>query len=87
MVELLHDNMEMERRQPSDAQGIDRQGRREVPDILNWITCFGMYASILCDNIHWHLVLFLCYYYIIILVVTHLGHQSSNLGWRVVLTE
>ena len=50
MAELLRDNMEMERRQPADAQGIGRQGRREVPDILSWITCFGMYASVLCDK-------------------------------------
>ena len=36
--------------QPSDAQSIGRQGGREVPDILSWITCFGMYASVLCDK-------------------------------------
>ena len=50
MAELLRDNMEMEHRQPSDAQGIGRQGRREMPDILSWITCFGMYVSVLCDK-------------------------------------
>lgn len=42
MAELLRDNMEMERCQPSDAQGIGRQGQWEVPDILSWTTFFGM---------------------------------------------
>ena len=56
MAELLRDNMELERRQPA-TEGqrnaiwpAGKANRREVPDILSWITCFGMYASVVCDK-------------------------------------
>ena len=52
MAELLRENMEMACRQaatstPSDTQ---KSSRREVPDILSWITCFGMYASVVAEK-------------------------------------
>ena len=52
MAELLRDNMEMGRQQaatstPSDTQ---KSSRREVPDILSRITCFGMYASVVAEK-------------------------------------
>lgn len=53
MAELLRDNMEWERRlSSSDSSGskIGRASRREVPDLLSWITCFGIYASVVCDK-------------------------------------
>jgi hypothetical protein len=51
MAELLHNNMEYESRQAtSDSSGSKggRASRREVPDLLSWITCFGIYASVIC---------------------------------------
>ena len=52
MAELLHDNMELQRRQSSDSgcQNQNKTNRREVPDLLSWITCFGTYASVVCDK-------------------------------------
>ena len=53
MAELLRDNMEYECRQAtSDSSGSrsGRANRREVPDLLSWITCFGVYASVVCDK-------------------------------------
>ena len=51
MAELLRDNMEAERRRAkesgsSSAVGQSSQNRREVPGILSWIQCFGMYACV-----------------------------------------
>ena len=51
MAELLRDNIEAERRRAkegssSSALGQSSQNRREVPDILSWIQCFGMYACV-----------------------------------------
>ena len=45
-------NMELQRRQSSDSgcQNQNKTNRREVPDLLSWITCFGTYASVVCDK-------------------------------------
>ena len=52
MAELLKDNTEAERhRTPQKRlQGgqISRSSRREVPDLLSWLQCFGTYACVLC---------------------------------------
>ena len=56
MAELLKDNIEAERRRClSEAEG--RQGhigqtlsRREVPDLMSWLQCFSMYASVICSK-------------------------------------
>ena len=53
MAELLRDNMEYERRQTTSDSSESKSGRasrREVPDLLSWITCFGIYASVICDK-------------------------------------
>ena len=56
MAELLRDNMELERRRDtrevsSNAFGLNQQpNRREVPDLLSWVQCFGMYAAVLSSN-------------------------------------
>ena len=56
MAELLRDNMELERRRDlrsaaSSALGlIPPTSRREVPDLLSWIQCFGMYAAVLSNS-------------------------------------
>lgn len=56
MADLLKDNLEAERRRLSVAGGVvasllaGKPPRREVPDLLSWITSFGMYASILSEK-------------------------------------
>lgn len=56
MAELLRDNMELERRRDtrevsSNAFGLNQQpNRREVPDLLSWVQCFGMYAAVLSSS-------------------------------------
>ena len=55
MGELLRDNMETERRHSKDdgASTSSRQpakSRREVPDILSWVQCFGIYTSIVVQT-------------------------------------
>ena len=49
MSELLRNNMELERRklEVSDSKN-NPASRREVPDLLSWITCFGTYSSVVC---------------------------------------
>ena len=49
MAELLRDNIEADRRRSKDggASGsATAHSRREVPDILSWIQCFGTYACV-----------------------------------------
>ena len=47
MAELLQDNMEVERYKAA-GEGESSQGRRrEVPDILSWLVCFSLYATVL----------------------------------------
>ena len=49
IAELLRDNIEAERRRTKDGGTggyTSSQSRREVPDILSWIQCFGTYACI-----------------------------------------
>ena len=56
MADLLKDNLEAERRRLSVAGGVmasllaGKPPRREVPDLLSWLTSFGMYASILTEK-------------------------------------
>ena len=50
MAELLHDNIEALRRCSGADTTSNRQSaksaRQEVPDILSWIQCFGVYAAV-----------------------------------------
>ena len=54
MAKLLRDNIEAERRQtsdqPSTSTGGNHSNRREVPDFLSWLQCFGVYASIVATH-------------------------------------
>ena len=52
MVELLCDNMEAECRRPHTSNGDPPSGssRREVPDLLSWIQCFGVYAAVVISK-------------------------------------
>ena len=65
MAELLKDNMEAERRRMLSDGGFPqshfsgRPTRREVPDLLNWLQCFSLYAAVVTSkflekrNEHW----------------------------------
>ena len=53
MAELLRDNIEAERRKASQDQGNSggsNPRRREVPDLLSWIQCFGVYTCVVCEK-------------------------------------
>ena len=54
MAELLRNNIEAERRHTKEGgsgavTGQSSQNRREVPYILSWILCFGMYAYVVVN--------------------------------------
>ena len=50
MAELLHDNLEAQRRgviqESSTISGDIKRGRREIPDLLSWVQCFGTYMAV-----------------------------------------
>ena len=51
MEELLRDNLEAKRRgNLQDASAIDlsqsKRARREIPDLLSWVQCFGTYLAV-----------------------------------------
>ena len=55
MAELLRDNLEAQRRggwqelPSSSASGLSHQ-RREVPDLLSWVQCFGIYTAVVASR-------------------------------------
>ena len=54
MTELLRDNIEATRRRlDTDAPHCSsdtKKNRREIPDFLSWLQCFGVYASIVVSK-------------------------------------
>ena len=50
MAELLRDNLEAQRRgviqESSTISGDIKRGRREIPDLLSWVQCFGTYMAV-----------------------------------------
>ena len=57
MAELLRVNIEADWRRtkegdagPSEGQPSSSQTRREIPDLLSWIQCFGVYACIVANS-------------------------------------
>ena len=52
MAELLSDNLEAERRRAlaDYRESRPRVGRREVPDLLSLLKCFGLYAAIVASR-------------------------------------
>ena len=54
MAELLRDNIEAEHRraadQPGTSSSVSQPQRREVPDFLSWLQCFGVYACIVASH-------------------------------------
>ena len=58
MSELLRDNLEAQRRGVFQEQSasklsvpaVGNQIRREVPDLLSWVQCFGVYTAVLASK-------------------------------------
>ena len=54
MADLLRDNIEASRRQAESEQprcgGEGKKARREIPDFLSWLECFGVYASVVANQ-------------------------------------
>ena len=56
MAELLRDNLEVERRASSTKQPagstatVQNKPRREIPDLLSWVQCFGTYMAIITSQ-------------------------------------
>ena len=50
MAEILRDNIELERRQVGATSLGCSSSRREVPDLLSWIVCYGMFASVMAEK-------------------------------------
>ena len=55
MAELLRDNLEAQRRgalheSPSTSSSNVGRHRREVPDLLSWVQCFGIYAAVVASR-------------------------------------
>ena len=48
MADLLRDNLEVNRRSVDlETTQVSRNRRREIPDLLSWVSCFGSYAAVL----------------------------------------
>ena len=52
MAELLRDNIEAERRRgpQGESSSGSKNTRREIPDILSWLQCFGIYISVMASK-------------------------------------
>ena len=52
MAELLRDNIKAERRRGSQGESSSgsKHTRREIPDILSWLQCFGIYISVMASK-------------------------------------
>lgn len=54
MAELLQDNIEATRRRgesdPPHCSSETKRPRREIPDFLSWLQCFGVYASVVANK-------------------------------------
>ena len=52
MAELLKDNIEAERRRVAVAEGSSGipNLRREIPILLGWLSCYSLFAAIVCKR-------------------------------------
>ncbi len=52
MAELLKDNNEITRRKDSQegSLGGNKATRWEIPDLVSWVQCFGVYAAVLANR-------------------------------------
>ena len=54
MAELLRDNLEVQRRGSGQEEVAStaqpKKGRREIPDLLSWVQCFGTYMAVVASK-------------------------------------
>ena len=83
MADLLRDNLEADRRR-SSLQGMPpshphpKPLRREVPDILSWAQCFGVYIGIVAEKQPHRVRQLLAYQ----ATVLREARRCGGLGWR-----
>ncbi len=83
MTELLRDNIMMGRRQSLESTaylgGGAQPSLREVPDLLSWIACFGMYASVVAPKLPQRVGELWAYQAMVVREARHCGGK----GWQV----
>ena len=80
MSEFLKDNLEAERRYAGSVGTSiqsQRRQRREVPDLLSWVQCFGTYISVVASRYPEKVRQLLAYQMLIIREARRLGGK----GW------
>ena len=83
MAELLRDNLEAQRRAASMAQSppmsaaTPTKHRREIPDLLSWVQCFGTYMAVLTSKFPQHMKELLAYQTLIVREARRCGGK----GW------
>ena len=54
IVELLHDNLEVQRwgviQESSTISSDIKRGQREIQDLLSWVQCFGTYMAVITST-------------------------------------
>ena len=83
MADLLRDNLEVDRRRGGD-HGPHPQGsrpkplRREVPDILSWAQCFGIYVGVIAEKYPGRVKQLLAYH----TTILREARRCGGTGWR-----
>ena len=84
MAELLRDNLEADRQVPGrEAKNTDGStsrlaSRREVPDLLSWVQCFGVYVCVVASRHPSRIRRLLAYQTLIVREARRLGGR----GWQ-----
>ena len=82
MAELLRDNMEVERQrstlESASASASARPARKEVPDLLSWVQCFGVFASVIASKHPERTTQLLAYQTIIIREARRCGREGGG---------
>ena len=90
MAELLRDNLEVQRcvssqKQSSAQAAQSRSRRREVPDLLSWVSCFGTYMAVLTDKYPEKIKQLLAYQTLIVREARRCGGDGWLAGVRLIL--
>ena len=83
MAELLRDNLEAHRwgtliEPAATSSDVNRKCRREVPDLLSWVQCFGKYQAIIAKSDSLKPCMLLAYQTLIVREAYHCGSR----GWQ-----
>ena len=82
MEELLWDNLEAQRRasvvaQVGAAAASNAKSRREVPDLMSWVQCFGTYIAVVTSQFPHRIKELLAYQTLIVLESDHTEEQCA----------